>query len=251
MTDHSPGNLLIVGASSTIARSLMKYALTEQEHNPELQLTAISRSGDIPDDFSDEGNRNLWFQCDYSLNDIETICQQQTERLQVLDTVIICNGKLHDQHLFPEKRIKDFDHENFAEVMHSNATIPFLWLQCLYQHLPRRRPINVVLFSARVGSISDNRLGGWYSYRASKACLNMLVKTFSPELNRTHPQVKLFLFHPGTTDTPLSKPFQNNVPEGKLFTPEFVANQLLSHLQSNESSANLQYLDWQGEQIPW
>jgi NAD(P)-dependent dehydrogenase (short-subunit alcohol dehydrogenase family) len=109
----------------------------------------------------------------------------------------------------------------------------------------------VTVFSARVGSISDNHLGGWYSYRTSKAALNMLLKTVSIEFSRRAKNIKIISFHPGTTDTLLSKPFQKNVPEGKLFTCEFVANQLISIVSDTAIDGELSYVDWQGRNIDW
>ena len=94
--------------------------------------------------------------------------------------------------------------------------------------------------SARVGSISDNKLGGWHAYRASKAALNMLIKNFSIELSRTNKLAKVIGLHPGTVDTQLSKPFQRNVSENKLFTPEFSASsmaEVIDNLADNESGS--------------
>ena len=102
-----------------------------------------------------------------------------------------------------------------------------------------------------VGSISDNRLGGWYSYRTSKAALNMLLKSAVIELNRRLKSVKLIAFHPGTTDSPLSKPFQKNVPKGKLFSPDFVANALIDITHHAQIDGKLSFLDWQGKTIDW
>ena len=126
-----------------------------------------------------------------------------------------------------------------------------LWIQKLTPVLTGKSPCTFVLFSARVGSISDNRLGGWYSYRASKAALNMMVKTAAIELARRAKNIKLIAFHPGTTDTPLSKPFQKNVPESKLFSAEFVAKQLLEIVEKTPHDQMASYLDWQGEKINW
>lgn len=120
--------------------------------------------------------------------------------------------------------------------------------------LTHKTQCTITALSARVGSINDNELGGWYTYRASKAALNMLFKTAAIELARRAKNTKLILFHPGTTDTELSKPFQKNVPAGKLFTPEFVAGQLFE-LTNNNPDLKLNgepaYLDWQGSTIPW
>ena len=101
--------------------------------------------------------------------------------------------------------------------------------------------------------IEDNGKGGWYAYRASKSALNMLLKTSAIEYQRTLPELRFIAFHPGTTDTPLSKPFQRSVPEGKLFTPDFVASSLLARLSdalvANKTAAS--FVAWDGSQIPW
>ena len=107
------------------------------------------------------------------------------------------------------------------------------------------------MFSARVGSIEDNRLGGWYSYRASKAALNMMLKSTAIEFARRSKNIKLIAFHPGTTDTTLSEPFQKNVPVGKLFQPSFVAQQLLSILEDVSVDGRASFLDWKGNDIDW
>ena len=126
-----------------------------------------------------------------------------------------------------------------------------LWIQQLTPLLTGNSACKVVVFSARVGSISDNRLGGWYTYRASKAALNMMLKTAAIELARRAKNIKIIAFHPGTTDTPLSKPFQNNVPADKLFTSEFVAKQLLTIVDNTDIDGKASYLDWQGKAINW
>ena len=109
----------------------------------------------------------------------------------------------------------------------------------------------VAALSARVGSIGDNRLGGWYAYRSSKSALNMMLRSLAIEYARRVKNVKLISFHPGTTDTALSKPFQASVPEGKLFTPQFVARQLCAIMESAEINGELSYLDWDNKVIPW
>ena len=109
----------------------------------------------------------------------------------------------------------------------------------------------LIIFSARVGSIKDNHAGGWYSYRASKAALNMLLKTTAIEYARRAKQVKLIAFHPVTTDTPLSRPYSANVPEDKLFSPDFVADRLFEILKNLPADGELSFVDWQGKSIKW
>ncbi|MEM9137970.1 MAG: SDR family NAD(P)-dependent oxidoreductase, partial [Cyanobacteria bacterium P01_F01_bin.42] len=119
-------------------------------------------------------------------------------------------------------------------------------LQPLLKHKSR----NVLAFvSAKVGSIEDNQLGGWYGYRASKAALNMLIKTTSIEYSRRSPQTLVLSLHPGTTDTDLSKPFQRNVPPGKLFPVERTVRQLVDVINGAEQSG--QFFSWDGSIIPW
>ena len=109
----------------------------------------------------------------------------------------------------------------------------------------------VVCLSARVGSISDNGFGGWYGYRASKAALNMLVKTASIEYKRRVKNAMLVCYHPGTVDTGLSKPFQKNVAAKKLFTPEFTADQLFTHVSKLDRDQICHFIDWDCEVVTW
>lgn len=120
----------------------------------------------------------------------------------------MCNGILHSQSIKPEKRLEDFNTDAFNHVIMANALTPMLWIQKLTPILIGNTQCKIIVFSARVGSISDNNLGGWYSYRASKAALNMMLKTAAIELARRAENIKIIAFHPGTTDTSLSKPFQ-------------------------------------------
>ena len=107
------------------------------------------------------------------------------------------------------------------------------------------------MLSARVGSIGDNGLGGWYSYRGSKAALNMMLRCAALEMRRVNPAAKIMAYHPGTVDTPLSQPFQASVAPEKLFSPERAAEALDTVLTSLTADGELSYLDWQGETIPW
>ena len=115
--------------------------------------------------------------------------------------------------------------------------------------LTRDRKSVLAALSARVGSISDNRLGGWYSYRAGKAALNQMLKTLSIEIGRRFKNQIILGLHPGTVDTGLSKPFQSNVPDGKLFTPEYSAKALLKVINTAEASDSGNLLAWDGETI--
>ncbi|WP_448567940.1 SDR family NAD(P)-dependent oxidoreductase [Thalassotalea ganghwensis] len=237
---------LIIGANSAIATALVQQlAISEVE-----PVVLISRHNDNPPATS-EYVKAVGLK-GYHQQDIDQAIAQLPEKITGnINYVFICTGVLHDSHCFPEKRLEDITPEAFEHVMAINALTPMLWLQKLTPLLTGKTPCKVVVFSARVGSISDNYLGGWYSYRASKAALNMLLKTASIEYARRAKNIKLIAFHPGTTDSPLSKPFKKNVPQGKLFTPEFVAKRLLEIVVNSPLDNQLSYIDWQNDTIPW
>ena len=240
-------SILVVGASSSIAQAIISRFINTDVN---CRIVAITRSYEnIPTDSILHNTCVERIYSDYSESSIKDVSDTLKAQAYLFDFVFICNGVLHSEHLMPEKRLADFDSQSFLSIMHSNTLIPILWLAQLEKLLNKKAFVTVL--SARVGSISDNQLGGWYSYRASKAALNMLVKTAAIELNRRHKNWRFVLFHPGTTDTGLSKPFQKNVAKGKLFAPDFVASQLLSILHALPEEMPAQYLDWEGKAVDW
>ncbi|WP_110656481.1 SDR family NAD(P)-dependent oxidoreductase [Salinicola halimionae] len=162
-------------------------------------------------------------------------------------------GLLHDeqQAISPEKRLEDLDVETLATLFNVNAITPVLLIQTLVNSLKGRHPAIIASLSARVGSIGDNELGGWYGYRASKAAHNMFLRTAAIELARYNRQAIVLSLHPGTTDTGLSQPFQGRVPEGKLFTPDFVAERLLAVMNDRRAEESGSFWDWAGKPIPF
>ena len=135
-----------------------------------------------------------------------------------LDRVICTAGMLQQGDIRPEKRIADIKQGNLLHLYQVNALGPVLLARELWPLLKGDHRLHYAAISARVGSISDNRLGGWYAYRASKAALNQLMRTLSIELARANPNACVATLHPGTVDTDLSQPFQGNVPADRLFT---------------------------------
>ena len=246
----SVNNILVIGASSLIARQLIDQHLAGDES---LKIIAVSRSKPVNSVNSDtmDSDRLRWLQCDYAESSIAAITQQlQVEKAKFV-RVYVCNGVLHDKSIAPEKRLENLQIASFEQVMHTNAIIPLLWLKHLKPILKGSDRCLITVFSARVGSIRDNGLGGWYAYRASKAALNMMIKNASIEFGRIAKQTRFLIFHPGTTDTPLSRPFQKSVPRDKLLTPAFVATQLLRVSGDLPLEAGVDYLDWRGKVIPW
>jgi NAD(P)-dependent dehydrogenase (short-subunit alcohol dehydrogenase family) len=153
--------------------------------------------------------------------------------------------------MVPEKRFEDISENNLHEILQCNTIIPALWMKVLFRILKGKKDCVVSVLSARVGSIQDNHLGGWYSYRASKAALNMILKSLAIEYRRRAKNVKILAFHPGTTDTALSKPFQSSVASNKLFTPQFVAEKLSTIMDTIIIDGELSFLDWDGKVISW
>lgn len=167
-----------------------------------------------------------------------------------LDLVIVATGLLHAEGVVPEKSYRQLSGAAFERYFAVNATGPALIAKHFLPLLARDRPSAFAALSARVGSIGDNRLGGWYGYRASKAALNMIVKTLSIELARTHPLATCVALHPGTVATDLSQPFQRGVPAERLFTADIAAGHLLAVIASLSASQSGRILAWDGAEIP-
>ncbi|TWH88699.1 NAD(P)-dependent dehydrogenase (short-subunit alcohol dehydrogenase family) [Novosphingobium taihuense] len=186
----------------------------------------------------------------FDLRDEASIAAACADIGGTLDLVIIATGRLVRQDgTGPEKSWRALGAEGMADMFAINAIGPASIARHVLPILPRDRRAVLAAISARVGSISDNRLGGWHSYRASKAALNMLFRTLAIELSRSHSQAVAVTLHPGTVDTPLSRPFQRGVPPEKLFTPERSARHLLDVIEglTPERSGNL--IAWDGSDI--
>ena len=169
-----------------------------------------------------------------------------------LDLVIVASGVLHNgPELQPEKSLRDLD----AASMHTAFGVNTIGPALVAKHfLPKMRRDGKSVFaaiSARVGSIGDNRLGGWTSYRASKAALNMVLKNLAIEQSRQRPESIVVALHPGTVDTALSKPFQSRVPKGSLFTPAIASAQLLEVIDGLKSSDTGGFFAWDGKPIEY
>ena len=144
---------------------------------------------------------------------------------------------------------QSIDLDNFQKIFSVNAFAPALLLKVFFPLIRRNENALIGILSARVGSISDNRIGGWYAYRASKAALNMIIKTAAIELARKDKTAKLIGLHPGTVDTNLSKPFQGGTPKGKIFTPSQSINYLTKVIDSTTPQDTGKIFDWEGKEI--
>ncbi|WMS86738.1 SDR family NAD(P)-dependent oxidoreductase [Pleionea litopenaei] len=245
---------LVIGASSAIAQAIIQHLIHPSESakvkgsNRYHRIIGLTQKE--PSDLIQDPNVT-YLKTDYSEQSLSEHFQEQHELISQCDQAFICNGLLHLDTAMPEKSMSSINEKYFSALMRANAFVPLFCLSQLKSVLPKTSECKITVFSARIGSISDNRSGGWYAYRSSKAALNMGLKTASIELARSHPKVKLLAFHPGTTNTPLSKPFQARVPKDKLFTPEYVAQQLFALLAKVSPEQSIAFMDWNHQSIDW
>ncbi|MEB3275212.1 MAG: SDR family NAD(P)-dependent oxidoreductase [Prochlorothrix sp.] len=174
--------------------------------------------------------------------------QSHTDRLH---QVINCVGVLHGGDLRPEKSLRHIEADRLLQYFQTNSVSAVLLAKYLTPLLKHAEPSLFATISAKVGSIGDNRLGGWYGYRASKAALNMLMKTVAIEYGRVSPRTIVTVLHPGTTDTRLSQPFQRGVPPEKLFSVERTVTQLLHVMDQLTIADSGSFFSWDGSPLPW
>lgn len=177
---------------------------------------------------------------------------QQAQKLIKADNkhpslIVVTAGLLHDAGLRPEKALRQITMEQLTQIFQVNSFGPTLVMAHFLPLLPHKGRGVFAALSARVGSISDNRLGGWYSYRASKAALNMMIRCAAIELARKNKDALVVGLHPGTVDSALSKPFQGSAQ--KLFTPDQAAENLLSVLDGLTPTESGELFAWDGQRI--
>lgn len=164
--------------------------------------------------------------------------------------VIVATGLLHTGDHGPERALRDLDPDWLAQVYAVNAIGPALVAKHFLPIMPKTGRAVFAVLSARVGSIGDNRLGGWHGYRASKAALNMLIRNLAIDERRRNNRAIVVALHPGTVDTALSQPFQSNVPAGRLLNPERAALQLLDVIEGLKAPDSGNVFDFEGKEVP-
>ena len=167
------------------------------------------------------------------------------------DIVVLASGILHSDSIQPEKTLRNLKYEAMSTVFSINTVGPAMLLSGFLPLMRSESKSAAAAISARVGSISDNQLGGWVSYRASKAALNMVVKTFAIEQKRTKPDCVVVALQPGTVDSALSAPFNSRTPSETLFTPETSARRLIEVVDRLQPSDTGGFFGWDGTAIDW
>lgn len=247
-------NYLIIGASGGIGKAMVKQLIEMSANNKSSGKIFATYHANRPNFAAD----NLyWLPMDVSdEKSIEQAIADIKQQATHIDWVINCVGLLHTSHNQPEKALRQLETDFFLQSMQINALASLLIAKHIKPLLAKAernadKPAIFATISARVGSISDNQLGGWYSYRMSKAALNMGMKNLSIEWTRSLKDVCVVVMQPGTVDTQLSSPFQGNVVDEKLFSPAYSAQRLLEVLDSMTAAQSGSFVDWAGESIAW
>lgn len=236
-----PCKALIVGGRGGVGRALLE------------QLRGDPLIGELSDwsraNANNPGSSIQWAEVDIT---DEASISAAAKSLDGIDLVILATGLLHGADgRAPEKSWRDLSAEQMTENFLVNTVGPTLIAKHVLPLLPRRARAVFAVLSARVGSIEDNQLGGWYSYRASKAALNQMIKSLSIELARGRSDAICVGLHPGTVDTKLSRPFQSNVDPEKLFTTDLAARQLLEVINGLTPKDTGGVFAWDGQRIPY
>lgn len=247
------GNALVVGASQGIGLGFVN-ALLQQPNLTHIYATyrhaeAVSELQLLKTAFPEKLHL-LQMDITHEVQIAAAIAQIQAE-LGALHFAINCVGILHEGTLQPEKSLRQVEADQLLHYFKVNSIGTILLAKHLLPLLKHRDRSVFATISAKVGSIGDNRLGGWYGYRASKAALNMFLHTAAIEYGRKSPKTILVALHPGTTDTQLSKPFQRNVPPEKLFPIERTVGQLIAVIDGLKESDSGDFFSWDGSRLPW
>ncbi|MDP3355789.1 MAG: SDR family NAD(P)-dependent oxidoreductase [Polaromonas sp.] len=231
------GLAVVVGAGGGLGAALRAQLQADGSY---ARVLALGRNSELQIDYADEASIAA------AAHEVAGICAESGLELRLL---LVASGFLHGEAGQPERSWTHLDIAYLQHVFLVNTLGPALLIKHLFPLLPKRGPCVATFVSARVGSIADNALGGWYGYRASKAALNQLVKTASIELTRRNPDSVCVALHPGTVDTALSQPFAKT--GLKVRPPEQAATELLGVLAGLKPTDTGALMDYQGQTVPF
>ena len=230
----------VIGSSGAIGSAFVDHYINDQSIN---SIFSFSRSS-----IGIDNNKVKHFSIDIENENSVQDAAKSVEEIN-FDEIIIASGLLHTNEFGPEKSIKDLKADNILKILNVNTVGPAIIGKHFLPLLNKNNKSVMAFLSARVGSISENKLGGWYAYRASKSALNQIIKTFSIELKRTNPKAIIIGLQPGTVDSELSAPFKRSVSNNKLFSSEYSASQLLGVIKRADESSSGNLISWDGEII--
>ena len=235
--------ILVVGSSGSIGSALIDQLA---QRKPTAQIYGISR---VLDGAKKAQANVTYLQCDYASEQaLSAFVSQFKENQTHIDQLLVASGVLSAVADHPEKNVHQITEKELLENMRINAIIPALIFREFYNLLSHSSVPRFGALSARIGSISDNKLGGWYAYRMAKAALNMFIKTASLELKRKNKESIVVGLHPGTVRTKFSERFINNTTKN-CFTPEVAATQLINVFSALTSSESGKCFAWDGQEI--
>ena len=233
-------SIAIIGSSGAIGRAFLDAYIADKEVS---NIYSISRT-----EVESNDERIIHINIDVT-DEVSVKAAASKIGENRLDKLIVATGILHTELFGPEKSIKDIKIENFVKIFSVNAFGPALIGKYFLPLMKKDKKSIAAFLSARVGSISENKLGGWYAYRASKSALNQIIKNFSIESKRTNPTGIIIGLQPGTVKSKLSEPFQKNVKKGKLLLPKDSVKSLIKVIESVMQNDSGKIFDWKGEEI--
>jgi NAD(P)-dependent dehydrogenase (short-subunit alcohol dehydrogenase family) len=233
-------NVAIIGSSGAIGRAFLDAYIADKDIS---NIYSISRT-----EVKSNDKRIIHINIDVT-DEVSVKAAASKIEENRLDRLIVATGVLHTKSFGPEKSIKDIKIENFVKIFSVNTFGPALIGKYFLPLMTKDQKSIVAFLSARVGSISENKLGGWYAYRASKSALNQIIKNFSIEAKRTNSSGIIIGLQPGTVKSKLSEPFQKNVKKGKLFLPEDSIDSLIKVIENVMQNDSGKIFDWEGEEI--
>lgn len=245
--------ILITGATGGIGSALIRHLLAKE---PSATIWAVGRRADgmqqLMDSLGESAERVR--PCVLNIlqeSDLQQLVEQIHSGAGRLDMAIHTVGALSGPGLKAEKSLRDISLETLVESFSINTASFLLLAKHTHRLFRHEKPTVFATISAKVGSIADNQLGGWYSYRASKAALNMAARNVALEYQRTGCKTTVLALHPGTTETILSKPFIAGYPKDKLATPDTTATRLVELVSKATAEQSGLFLDWDGTPLPW
>lgn len=249
MLNHHYQNIAVIGSGGAIGSAFVRHLATLQSGATINAFSSLGRQTTLNQNNQLQHNNVIYYGINYNDEDAIANAASIASDKAPLDLVVIATGMLHNHDLMPEKSLRDLSSEKFEHLFRANAITPALIAKHFLPKLNKNKRAVFAALSARVGSISDNRVGGWYSYRMSKAALNMMIKNTAIEMGRRYKEAIIVGLHPGTVDSELSKPFQSQVKAGKLFTPDYSAKKLLEVIDGLNVTDSGKCFAWDGLEI--
>ena len=235
----SKAKVAVIGASGGIGSTISKKIRALDSENTVIEIVRTkTRTNQFEMDMLNE-------------NSVARCAEEIKDKIGNLDIVLNTTGLLHTRNHAPERTYREINFDYLEEIFQVNTFIPFLISKYFTPNLTKDSASIIAFMSARLSSISDNKLGGWYSYRSSKTALNMLIKTLSVELSYSNKNAICVGLHPGTVDTQLSKPFTQKIKNKKIFTKDEAAEFLIEVLNNIDHNDSGSIIDWQGEKVPY